>query len=227
MSIKKVINRKTDIPFIEYEQYEKLKVGMLIGRQVKSIILTSRIWIPHLNQKMKEFLICYKKNGIIQSTIWVSPQEILLWNLLENVLEIISAKEDKISEFMKDKFSSQKIILQNFGQKWLDCYNSKYYPHYLHIVVCHTIYCWIKYGSLLSISNESMEHSHKLIRRLSQQMIISSGLESKTLIVPAQILYFRIKLLYYKDTSLMNLKLEPLLLQRLQLWYQKSNKNQT
>jgi len=206
------------------DYYEKLRVGMIMADDCHAIILTSRYWVKELNDHMllKVQQEQQSDSKLRKIKFIFTKDELKLWELFEKLVTLLTAKSTKIEKWGKSNFLNQKQILQDFGSQWVKCYQSDFYPYYLHIVVCHTIYVWKKYGPLPIISNQSVERTHSFNSRIKETISSNGGFKMK-LTEAQQVLEYRTKLLFYEDLEYME-EFEQMLQNALRNWLDLTNK---
>jgi len=150
----------------------------------------------------------------------INSDVIGLWAKFCEVWTLMIADSSKVKIWENDDFRSQRITLSEFGKLWVNCYPSRYYPYYLHIIVCHTIYVWKKYKSLRLIENQGIESTHHYHELIAQAIGCNDGFNSSVL---TDVLKFKAKSILYKDTELMETKFEPMCHKALQDWNEKTN----
>ncbi len=169
--------------------WTRSKFGMIPWKFCRIIKSTGKQFLTALNSFMKEL------KGIDG---FVSEEEFVLWQQLEEIWNIVHATEETVQTWKTEGFETQKVKLEEFGKRWLVAYPTFLYSFYLHIVVCHTVELWNRFGSLLRWTNQGSESSNYHHRMTLVRMGTNGGLHHSEI---ADLLTFGVKLMLYQEKA--------------------------
>jgi len=199
-----------------------------MGDECELIVRTARVWVPLLKTFLENEFSKSNANDKwfknISAPLRINDDEIILWEHFETLWDTVTACSQKVEMWKNENNfeTPKKKNLQFFGNQWLKCYETGSFPFYLHIVLCHTIYVFEKYKSLLLIQNQSSESTHPYNRQIRDAISTKKGF-GKKISPSAEVLLYRCRIMCYEDIPLMEKDLEPLLTNALRKWTDLTN----
>merc|ERR1712000_384759 len=149
-----ILNEDTEDGFI------KLSFSMILWKHCSVIVDTSDIWLKDLEEAFSDSKELAKTEPVRN-----------LWNLLKELWVMLEYDSKAIEECKKEKFEKEWTFFKKFGNAFLKAFgNHSCTSHYLHIVLCHTVYVWENFGSLCILSNQGTESSNRGHKRIGEQM---------------------------------------------------------
>ena len=156
---------------------------MILWKHCSVIVDTSDIWLKDLEEAFSDSKELAKTEPVRN-----------LWNLLKELWVMLEYDSKAIEECKKEKFEKEWTFFKKFGNAFLKAFgNHSCTSHYLHIVLCHTVYVstlpklfkvdklifffffffkkvWENFGSLCILSNQGTESSNRGHKRIGEQM---------------------------------------------------------
>lgn len=199
LSLKKSKEEENDFDTAISGYGEKTKFGMILYKDVSTILSLRELWMEDLNKHMK--LLLLPELPPEEQHNFISEDEMNLWNALAEAWKVSHSNSEQLKKHQEENYKQAKMTLETLGKTWVACYNGQMsYPHYLHILVCHTLSMWQKFGSLCRLTNQSSESLNNKQPRIISNIGRHGGLGCSQMY---DIILLQIKLLLYEHSKIM------------------------